>query len=363
MPRDWYTISPSQPEREQPQLELHDAVRPQAGKLLVRGQGDRRPRPGDGRRPTRASSTVNAQVAGDAPPDGKLNVTGTVTGGQSLRLDLAGTATDDMGVAAVRVSLFDGDTSKYLQTNGTLATAFATLPATLASPDATSTTWTYGVDLPQGGDWNVTAFASRHRRASRTPRRPGHGPLPDLPRGRPTGPDREPARSRPRAPRSPTAGSSSAVEPRTTRPCRRSEVAIVDSQGRYMDANGAFPNTSASWRTAFLTSPGTVGSNFTLHHARRTPGRLHRAGAWDRQPRPGHGGAVRAPRHGHAPRGQHHPGGRLLGRRATRTSARTTAEARPTRTPRLWSTRGTSGTGPGAGRCRSGRTPRRTPTR
>ena len=134
--------------------------------------------------------TVNAQVAGDAPPDGKLNVTGTVTGGQSLRLDLAGTATDDKGVAAVRVSLFDGDTSKYLQPNGTLATAFATLPATLASPDATSTTWTYGVDLPQGGDYNVTAYASDTRDQQDTS--PCHGPLPDLPRGRCTSHDREP---------------------------------------------------------------------------------------------------------------------------------------------------------------------------
>ena len=70
------------------------------------------------------------------PPDGTLNVTGTVTGGQSLNLNLAGTATDDKGVAAVRVSLFDGDTSKYLQPNGTLGAAFATRTATLASPNA-----------------------------------------------------------------------------------------------------------------------------------------------------------------------------------------------------------------------------------
>ena len=59
-----------------------------------------------------------------------------------------------------------------MQPNGTLATAFATLPATLASPDATSTTWTYGVDLPQGGDYNVTAYATDTRRPA------GHLPLP-----------------------------------------------------------------------------------------------------------------------------------------------------------------------------------------
>jgi PKD repeat protein len=44
---------------------------------------------------------------------------------------------------------------------------------------------------------------------------------------------------------------------------QRVEVAIVDSQGRYMNSSGAFPNTTASWRTAFLTSPGTPGSNFS----------------------------------------------------------------------------------------------------
>ena len=106
----------------------------------------------------RGSLTVNAQVPNDTPPDAKLNVTGTVTGGQSLHLDLAGTATDDKGVKAVTVSLFDGDTSKYLQPNGTLGAGFATRTATLGSPNGLSSTWTLPVDLPQGGDWNVTAY-------------------------------------------------------------------------------------------------------------------------------------------------------------------------------------------------------------
>ena len=101
---------------------------------------------------------LSAQVPGDAPPDGTLNVTGTVTGGQSLHLDLAGTATDDQGVAEVRVSLEDHDSSRYLQPNGTMAAAFATLPATLATPNET-----YDVDASRStcrqGDWEVTAFA------------------------------------------------------------------------------------------------------------------------------------------------------------------------------------------------------------
>ena len=187
-------------------------------------------------------------------------MTGTVTGGQSLRLDLAGTATDDKGVAGVRVSLFDGDTSRYVQPNGTLATAFATLPATLASPDATSTTWTYGVDLPQGGDYNVTAYASDTRDQQDT--------SPATARYRIYPGDAAPVMTESLI--SPTEGTTFTdgrifVSGRAEddQAMQAAEVAIVDSQGRYMDANGAFPNTTASWRTAFVTSPGTVGSNFS----------------------------------------------------------------------------------------------------
>jgi len=80
--------------------------------------------------------TLNAQIPGDAPPNGLLDVTGTVTGGQVLHLDLTGTATDDQGVAEVRIALLERDTSRYLQPDGTMAAAFATRNATLASPNA-----------------------------------------------------------------------------------------------------------------------------------------------------------------------------------------------------------------------------------
>lgn len=103
--------------------------------------------------------TINAQVAGDAFPDGRLNFTGTDATLEVLHLDLAGTATDDKGVQSVRVSLEDQDTGRFVQPNGTMAAAFATLNATLASPGGTSTSWTLGVDLPTKGDYAVTAFA------------------------------------------------------------------------------------------------------------------------------------------------------------------------------------------------------------
>ena len=40
------------------------------------------------------------------------------------------------------------------------------------------------------------------------------------------------------------------------------QVAIRDSLGRYMSSSGAFTGTTVSWRTAFLNSPGSPGSNF-----------------------------------------------------------------------------------------------------
>jgi PKD repeat protein len=206
--------------------------------------------------------TINAQVPGDTPPDGKLNVTGTLTGGQSLHLDLAGTATDDKGVAGVQVSLFDGDTSKYLQANGTLGAAFATLPATVSPANGTQTTWALPVDLPQGGDWNVTAYAvdtadqqdiSTSGATARYRIYPGDV-APILTEGL-------------LAPTEGTTFSDGRIfvsgRAEDDQSMQRVEVSIVDSQGRYMASNGSFPNSTASWRTAFLTSPGTPGSNFS----------------------------------------------------------------------------------------------------
>ena len=43
----------------------------------------------------------------------------------------------------------------------------------------------------------------------------------------------------------------------------RVEVAVVDSAGRYMSSSGTFTSTSPSWRSAFLNSPGSPGSNFS----------------------------------------------------------------------------------------------------
>jgi hypothetical protein len=206
--------------------------------------------------------TINAQVAGDAFPDGRLNFTGTDASIEVLHLDLAGTATDDKGVAAVRVALEDQDTGRYVQPNGAMAAAFATLNASLASPGATSTTWTLGVDLPTKGEFAVTAFAfdtvgqqdtSTSGATARYLAYPG---------------DLDPTLSETLF--SPTEGTaftearifvSGRAEDDTA--MGQVEVAIVNSAGQHMSSSGNFTSTSQSWRSAFLNSPGTPGSNFS----------------------------------------------------------------------------------------------------
>ncbi|GAA3524914.1 PKD domain-containing protein [Nocardioides daeguensis] len=206
--------------------------------------------------------TLNASIPGDAPPDGLLDVTGVVTGQQVLQLNLTGTATDDHGVTRVGVALRDADTSRYLQPDGTMSAAFATLDATLASPGATSTTWSLSRTLPSQGDWNVTAYAfdgsgqqdpSTTGATARYPIYPG---------------DQPPVLNESLL--SPTEGTEFTdgkifVSGRAEddQAMKRVEVAIVNAAGQYMSSSGTFTSTAASWRAAFLNSPGTPGSNFS----------------------------------------------------------------------------------------------------
>ncbi|HEX5877871.1 MAG TPA: PKD domain-containing protein [Actinomycetota bacterium] len=206
--------------------------------------------------------TINAQVAGDAFPDGRLTFTGTDSSIETLHLDLTGTATDDKGVAAVRIALEDQDTGRYVQPNGTMAAAFATLPASLGTPDGTTTSFTLAVDLPTKGEFAVTAFAidtagqqdtSTSGATARYLVYPG---------------DLDPWLNENLA--SPTEGTaftearifvSGRAEDDTA--MGSVQVAIVNSAGQYMSSSGSFTSTSESWRSAFLNSPGTPGSNYS----------------------------------------------------------------------------------------------------
>jgi large repetitive protein len=206
--------------------------------------------------------TLNAQILNDAPPNGLLSVTGTITGGQSLHLDLAGTATDDKGVASVKVSMEDQDTNRYLQPNGTMAAGYATLNATLVTPSATSTNWTLPVDLPTQGDWAVTAFAvdtagqldlSTTGATARYRIYPGDNP-PGF---------NEALLSPAEGTEFPDGKIFVSGRAEDDQAMQRVEIGIVDAQGFYMSSAGTFISATASWRTAFLNSPGTPGSNFS----------------------------------------------------------------------------------------------------
>ncbi len=206
--------------------------------------------------------TLAAQIPGDNPPDGLLDVTGTQTGGQSLDLNLTGTASDDLGVAEVRLTLRDNDTNRYLQPNGTMSAAYAEITTTLAAPNATSTTWSRAITLPTEGDWSVTALArdtagqqdtSTSGATARYILYPGDQPPTFVETLRvPTGGETYTEG------RIPVTGR---VE--DDRQIAAVQVAIRNSAGQYMNSSGAFTSTNESWRTAFLNSPGSPGSNYS----------------------------------------------------------------------------------------------------
>ena len=90
--------------------------------------------------------TINAQYAGDLPPNTTMAFTAPTD--ESLTVNLAGTATDDLGVESVRVSLQERDTGRYLQANGTMAAAVAYRDATLGTPNGTTHDLVAAADHP-----------------------------------------------------------------------------------------------------------------------------------------------------------------------------------------------------------------------
>ena len=204
--------------------------------------------------------SIISQVPGDAFPNGTLSFTGTDQNIDVLHLNLSGNATDNFGVAAVRIALRDGDTGRYVQPNGTMAAAFALINATLASPGATSTAFSLSIDLPTKGEFNVEAWAfdtagqqdtSTNGATARYLVYPGD-----------TDPTLEPSGA-------PTPGQVYAdhfivINGRAVDDVgmARVEVQIQNSAGQYMSTSGNFGSTQR-WITAFLTSPGSPGSNFS----------------------------------------------------------------------------------------------------
>ncbi len=64
---------------------------------------------------------------------------------------LSGTASDNVGVTEVNVSIRNRIDKTWLQSDGvTFAAAYATLPASLESPGGTMTEWSLPLTLPDG---------------------------------------------------------------------------------------------------------------------------------------------------------------------------------------------------------------------
>ena len=207
-----------------------------------------------------AIMTMNAVVPGDAAPKATLTKTGTQAPSGSLDLDVDGQATDDHGVDEVRLIVKDMDTSRYLKADGTISSTFTTVPADVADAGATSTAWSKHLTLPTQGSWNVTAYAvdtvdqrdlATTNATARYPIYPGD-----------TAPTLTDSLLAPTEGSSFTDGkifvSGRAEDNNAT---TKVEVAIVDSNGKYLSSTGTFG--AESWRAAFLTSPGTPGSNFS----------------------------------------------------------------------------------------------------
>jgi hypothetical protein len=204
--------------------------------------------------------SITAQVPGDAFPNGLLNFTGVDQNIEALHLDITGTATDDKGVQTVRVALFDNDSGRYVQANGQLAAAFATVDANLASPGATSTTFVLPIDLPTKGEYSITAWAvdtagqqdtSTSGATARYLVYPG-----DL------DPTLDPNLAVP-VDGAVYTDSRIVVSGRAIDDVGmgRVEVQIVNSAGQSMNSAGTF-SAGSRWVQAFLTSPGTPGSNY-----------------------------------------------------------------------------------------------------
>ena len=205
--------------------------------------------------------TLNVQIPGDEPPNALVTTGGTITVTDPA-INVSGTATDDKGVADVQVRIFDNDSRRYLQDDGSLAAGYNTATATLSNPNGVNTNWSLPITLPSAGNYSVTALGfdtAGQQDLSTTGATASYRYYPgDLP------PTFEAALGQPVSGTAFTEGrivvSGRAIDDIGM---QNVQVGIVDSAGRYMSSTGTFTSTTESWRTAFLNSPGSPGSNYS----------------------------------------------------------------------------------------------------
>ena len=207
--------------------------------------------------------TINATYPGDNAPNTTMAFVAPTDG--SLTVNLAGGATDETGVTNVKVSIQDRDTGRYLQANGTMGATLVTREATLGTPNGTTTTWSLPpITLPSGGSWRFSATAYDTR--GQFDASPATGNYTLYPGdGAPTLSD---TLGQPQTGASFDAGKivvTGRAEDAADQYASIAEVqvAVVNAAGQYMSSSGTFTSTNPSYRTAFLNSPGSAGSNYS----------------------------------------------------------------------------------------------------
>ena len=254
----------------------------------------------------------------------------------SLTVNLAGTATDETGVKDVRVSLQDRDTGRYLQANGTMG-AHQRLPRAppWARPTGRRTTWSLpAITLPSGGDWRFSATAYDTR--DQFDASPATGTYTVYPGDGP--PTLSDTLGQPQTGASFDAGKIVVTGRAEDAPDQFASIAsvqvgVVNAAGQWMSSSGTFTSTTASYRTAFLNSPGSAGSNYSYTTPVIPAGTYTRPGAAGRRAQPDRCRADLDRHHGHAA-GEPPAGARASPTAAPRTSASSTDAAPPTRTHR-----------------------------
>ena len=107
----------------------------------------------------RASITVHRR---DNAVEPQTAITGPATASfraSDLSIPLTGTASATDGVKEVQLVLRDTAGAKWLQEDGTAGNIPAFFPVTVASPGATSTTWSTTISVPYASSWRVDALA------------------------------------------------------------------------------------------------------------------------------------------------------------------------------------------------------------
>jgi PKD repeat protein len=208
--------------------------------------------------------TINAQIPGDLPPDTRMSFTAPAN--EALGVNLSGTATDDFGVTKVDVTVQDRDTGRYLQPNGSQSATLAAISATLGTPNGTTTTWSLPLTLPNGGNWSFTAIAFDTAGQQDTSTSGATASYAAYPNDDP--PSLDPNLRSPVDNASFDSGTivvtGRANDASNGTPgIAQVQVGIVNAAGQWMSSSGTFTSTSPSYRTAFLNSPGSVGSNYS----------------------------------------------------------------------------------------------------